>query len=311
MVDALLARGDTVFVIDDASTGSRTNLAHHMGHRRLHLDVAPVQSSTRLRAWSEAADAIIHLAAAVGVRRVMEGHIQAIQTNLHTTEAVLEAAAPRRTPVFVASSSEVYGAADTVPFREEQALQVGSPTVGRWSYACSKALCEFLAQAYALERGVPVVIGRLFNTTGPRQTGAYGMVLPTFVAQALRGDPITVYGDGQQTRCFADVRQVVDAVLQLMASPDAQGEIFNIGSHVEITIQGLAERIRALTQSTSPLVQVPYEVAYRPGFEDMRRRVPDLAKLCRTIAYNPQHDLDAIIQAVINDQRHPARGPVT
>ena len=302
LVELLLARGDTVFVIDDLSTGDRANLDGCSRSENLHLEIARVEDTSKLAAWMPEVDAVFHLAAAVGVRLVIDNRVRTMRTNLHTTEAVLEHASRSDTRVFLASSSEVYGTSNALPFAEGHPLQLGSPDAGRWGYAASKATGEFLALAYAKERHLPVVIGRLFNTTGPRQAAAYGMVLPTFIRQALAGEPITVFGDGSQTRCFAHVTDIVRAVVALMDVPDAIGQIFNIGSDAEISIEALAHKVKELTGSPSPIQLIPYNQVW-DDFEDMQRRVPDLSKIRKTIGYRPTMSLDEVIRSAIEYAR--------
>lgn len=299
LADALLDRGDVVFCLDDLSTGSLANIEHLETHPRFFFEQSTVEDAEVLTSWAEQADLIFHLAAAVGVRLVVEQRVRSIETNLDATEAVLHAACAARTPVFIASSSEVYGQSTRLPYSETQPLVIGAPSIGRWSYACSKAMGEFMALAYAKERDVPVVIGRLFNTTGPRQTSAYGMVLPTFVRQALTDAPLTVFGDGRQSRCFAHVHDVVHAIIRLMDTPEAYGQVYNIGNDEETSIEALARRVKSACQSASPIVHVPYDQAYADDFEDMRRRVPDLSKIRDTIGYRPSYNLDAIIESII------------
>ncbi len=241
----------------------------------------------------------MHLAAAVGVKLIVESPVRTIETNIQGTEVVLTLAAKKRKRVLIASTSEVYGKRTQVPFNEDDDLVMGPTSKGRWSYACSKAIDEFLALAYWKERRVPTVIVRLFNTVGPRQTGRYGMVVPTMVRQALRDEPITVYGDGTQSRCFGHVQDVVGALVALSEHPDAVGEVFNIGNDQEITIGDLAERIRRMTGSSSPIELVPYDKAYEAGFEDMMRRVPDLGKIKALVGYAPKYDLDRILESVV------------
>jgi UDP-glucose 4-epimerase len=244
-------------------------------------------------------DVIFHLAAAVGVKLIVESPVRTIETNVRGTEVVLSAANKKKKKVLIASSSEVYGLSDQVPFREDGNLVLGATTKGRWSYACSKAIDEFLALAYWREKKLPTVIVRLFNTVGPRQTGQYGMVVPTFVKQALSGRPVTVYGTGEQTRCFAYVGDVVNALIALMNHPDAVGEVFNVGSNEEVSITQLAHRVLELTNSSSEIVYVPYDEAYEEGFEDMPRRVPDISKVSGLIGFRPNTSLDGILQQVI------------
>lgn len=295
LVERLLAEGWAVDVIDDCSTGRLENLAAVQGHPRLRVQVAKV-SATDLGALLPDAQGVFHLAAAVGVELVVRSPIETIETNLHETEALLRAAAMCGTPVLLTSTSEVYGKSAKDDFAEGDDLLIGPPTHARWSYACSKLMDEFLALAYARERGLPVVIARLFNTVGPRQTGRYGMVLPRFIAAARAGEPLRVYGDGQQTRCFCHVADTVEALLRLAACPAARGEVFNIGTTEEVTIRALAERVLALLQSPSRIESVPYSDAYAPGFEDMQRRRPCVAKLARVTGFRPEIPLDETIR---------------
>jgi UDP-glucose 4-epimerase len=312
LAERCLARGDEVAVVDDLSTGALENLGAVRDHPRLQVHVARVTRAARLARLVDGCDVVVHLAAAVGVRLIVERPVRTLDTNLRGTETVLRLAARTRRRVVLASTSEVYGKRTDVPFREDDDLVVGPPTRSRWSYACSKAIGEFLALAYRRERGVPVTIARLFNTIGPRQRGRWGMVVPTLVRQALEGRPVTVFGDGTQTRCFAHVDDVVSALLALAEHPAAPGEVFNVGSDREISVRGLAERIRELTGSRSPIRLVPYEEAYGAGFEDMARRVPDLGKLRARVGWEPVHDLDAALRAVIRHQeRRPARRAAT
>jgi UDP-glucose 4-epimerase len=245
------------------------------------------------------ADVIYHLAAAVGVRLIVESPTQAMETNIRGTEVVLELAAKKKKRILITSTSEVYGKRNHVPFREDDDLVLGPPEKGRWSYACSKLIDEFLAIAYWKEKGLPTVIARLFNVVGPRQTGRYGMVIPNLVKQALQGDDMTVYGDGSQSRCFAHVKDAVGALMALADSPEANGEVFNIGSTEEISILDLAHKIKRMTASHSEIVLVPYEKAYKDGFEDMMRRVPDLAKINHAIGYRPSMNLEEILHSTI------------
>jgi UDP-glucose 4-epimerase len=256
------------------------------------------------------ADVTVHLAAAVGVRLIVEKPVHTIETNVGATETVLAAAAKKQKLVVVASTSEVYGKSTHVPFREDHDLQLGPTSHSRWAYACSKALDEWLALAYAAEKDVPVIIIRFFNTVGPRQTGRYGMVLPGFARQALRGEPITVYGTGDQSRCFGHVYDAVEALLRLIEAPAALNEVFNIGSTEETTIRNLAELVRQEAQSTSEIVTVPYSEAYAAGFEDMLRRVPDVSKLERFTGFRPRTPLSEIIRDVVADQRARMPGKV-
>jgi UDP-glucose 4-epimerase len=295
LVERLLATGHRVTVIDDFSTGSPENLRTVAGHPGLRLIEAKASQFARLAAVASEADAIFHLAAAVGVDLVVQSPIQTIRTNLGETEAVLEAASECGRPVLVTSTSEVYGKSAKDEFDEEDDLLIGPPHLPRWSYACSKLMDEFLALAYAAERKLPVIVARVFNTVGPRQTGRWGMVLPRFIAAARAGQPLRVFGDGEQTRCFAYVADTVEALWRLMACPVARGEVFNVGGTEETTIRGLAERVVQLLQSPSAIELVSYSEAYAPGFEDMRRRRPSVAKLERFTGFRPATPLDDII----------------
>jgi UDP-glucose 4-epimerase len=297
--DGLLARGDEVFVLDNLSTGTINNIAHLKGHPRFHYTIDTVTNEPLLAELVDQCDAIVHLAAAVGVKLIVEAPVHTIETNVHGTEVVLKHANKKKKLVVVASTSEVYGKSTDVPFREDADLVLGPSEKHRWAYACSKLIDEFLALAYWKERKLPVIILRLFNTVGPRQTGQYGMVIPTFVRQALAGHPITVFGDGSQSRSFTYVGDVVRAMLGLIDEPRAVGQVFNIGNGQEITIGDLAVRIKDLTKSTSTILRVPYEQAYEAGFEDMPRRVPDISKVRELVGYEPTVDLDEILQRVI------------
>src|SRR6202521_4951279 len=279
LAERLLDRGDEVLLLDNLSTGSMENIRHLKKYDRMHYFLEPLENRQLLAELVDEADVIFHLAAAVGVKLIVESPVRTIETNVNGTQMVLEAACRKRKLVFIASTSEVYGKNTNVPFHEDADLVLGPTTKGRWSYAASKALDEFLALSYWKERRQPVVVARLFNTVGPRQTGRYGMVLPNFVGQALEGAPITVYGTGQQSRCFCDVRDSAEAILRLVGTDRAVGEVVNIGSDHEISIEGLAQLIKQRTKSPSPITFVPYEQAYEPGFEDMPRRVPSLEKL--------------------------------
>jgi len=298
LADALLADGHTVFVLDDLSTGSFENIAHLKGRPGFQYTIDTVTNEPVLAELIDQCDTIYHLAAAVGVRLIVEAPVRTIETNVHGTEVVLKQAAKKGKLVLIASTSEVYGKSTDVPFREDGDLALGATIRHRWAYACSKALDEFLALAYWKERKLPVVIVRLFNTVGPRQTGRYGMVVPTFVQQALAGEPITVFGDGTQARCFTYVSDVVSALVSLPREPRAVGGVFNIGNTEEVTIFQLAERVKALTGSSSPIVTVPYDQAYEAGFEDMPRRVPDIGKIAALIGYQPQVGLDETLRLV-------------
>jgi UDP-glucose 4-epimerase len=297
--DAYLERGDEVYVIDDLSTGSFENIAHLKTHQRFHYTIDSVHNVPVCAELIDQCDVIFHLAAAVGVKLIVESPVRTIETNVRGTEVVLSLANKKKKKVLVASTSEVYGLSTEVPFREDGNLVMGATTKGRWSYACSKAIDEFLALAYWREKKLPTVVVRLFNTVGPRQTGQYGMVIPTFVRQALAGRPITVYGNGKQTRCFGYVGDVVSALMKLMDAPEAVGQVFNIGSNEEVSILEVAARVKELTGSTSEIVFMPYDEAYEEGFEDMPRRVPDISKVSALTGFRPTEKLDGILQKVI------------
>ena len=303
LADGLLRRGDEVTVIDDLSTGAMRNIRHLKGQPGFNYVVGSVLNGPVLAELVDNADHVFHLAAAVGVRLIVDSPVRTIETNVKTTELVLAAACKKKKKVFVASTSEVYGKSAAVPFREDGDLVLGATSRGRWSYACSKAIDEFLAIAYWRERHCPTVIGRCFNTVGPRQTGHYGMVVPRFVRQALRGEPLTVYGDGKQTRCFTHVSDAVRAMIGLMDADHTVGEVYNLGSERETPILELAERVKQLTESASPIIFVPYTEAYGDNFEDMPRRVPSLEKIRAAISWEPRIDLDDILQSVIEYER--------
>jgi len=298
--DAYIQRGDEVFVIDDLSTGSIENIRHLKEHPRYHYTIESVHSQPVTAELVDQCDVIFHLAAAVGVKLIVESPVRTIETNVRGTEVILSLANKKKKKVLIASTSEVYGLSTEVPFREDGNLVMGATTKGRWSYACSKAIDEFLAFAYWREKKLPTIIVRLFNTVGPRQTGRYGMVIPTFVKQALSGRPITVFGSGSQSRCFCHVEDVVSALVKLMDQEEAVGQVFNVGSSQEITIMELAQRVKALTNSDSEIVSVPYDEAYEEGFEDMPRRVPDTSKVNALVGFRPQKSLDEILTSVIN-----------
>lgn len=298
--DAYLERGDEVYVIDDLSTGSIENIQHLKNNPRFHYTIESVHNQPVVAELVDQCDVIFHLAAAVGVKLIVESPVRTIETNVRGTEVVLSLANKKKKKVLVASTSEVYGLSTEVPFREDGNLVMGATTKGRWSYACSKAIDEFLALAYWREKKLPTIVVRLFNTVGPRQTGQYGMVIPSFVKQALAGRTITVYGDGKQTRCFGYVGDVVGALVKLMDQPSAVGQVFNIGSNEEVSILELARRVKELTNSSSEISFVPYDEAYEEGFEDMPRRVPDISKINALVGFNPEMKLDGILQSVIN-----------
>jgi UDP-glucose 4-epimerase len=303
LTEALLRAGEEVVVLDDLSTGRLENLRAVEGDGRLSVTIGSVTDQGVVEKLVRECDLVLHLAAAVGVRLILERPVETIETNIAGASIVLRAAAGRGVPVVLASTSEVYGKSDRVPLSEDDDRVLGPTTKSRWSYACAKAIDEFLGLAYGREHGLPVVIVRYFNTVGPRQTGRYGMVVPRFVRQALDGEPLTVYGDGRQSRCFTDVEDAVRATLALVGTPAAIGEVVNIGTPHEVTIGELAERVRALAGSRSPIAHVPYDEAYQPGFEDLRRRVPDLRKVERLTGYRPRVSLDETLLRVIRHLR--------
>jgi UDP-glucose 4-epimerase len=303
LADELLARGDHVHVLDDLSTGSIDNLRHLKGRPGFEYTIDSAANAPVVAELVDSADVVFHLGAAVGVHLIVESPVRTIETNVHCTEVVLAQASKKKKPVFIASTSEVYGKSAELPYREDGDLTFGPTIKGRWSYACSKAIDEFLAIAYWKERKLPTVIGRLFNTVGPRQTGRYGMVIPNFVSQALADRPLTVYGDGTQRRCFCHVADVVRALADLMRREDLYGEVFNIGTESEIEIRKLAERVVELTGSSSEIALVPYDVAYEEGFEDMPRRFPDTAKIRERIGWRPTKALDEMLADVIDEHR--------
>ena len=298
--DAYLERGDEVYIIDDLSTGSIENIRHLKDHPRFHYTIDNVANQPITAELVDQCDVIFHLAAAVGVKLIVESPVRTIETNVHGTEVVLSLANKKKKKVLIASTSEVYGLSAEIPFREDGNLVMGATTKGRWSYACSKAIDEFLALAYWREKKLPTTVVRLFNTVGPRQTGQYGMVIPTFVKQALAGRPITVYGSGKQSRCFCHVGDVVGGLVKLMDTDAAVGEVFNVGSNQEISIVALAKRVKELANSESEIVFVPYDEAYEEGFEDMPRRIPDISKVNKLIGFKPAMELDGILKSVID-----------
>ncbi|MGQ9549787.1 MAG: GDP-mannose 4,6-dehydratase [Roseiflexus sp.] len=307
LAEALIERGDRVAIIDDLSTGAVANIRHLKGHPNFSYTLDTIANEAALAELIDESDAVVHLAAAVGVQLIVQSPVRTIETNVNGTELVLRWAAKKGKTVLIASTSEVYGKSERAPFREDDDLVLGPSTINRWSYACSKLLDEFLALAYYKERDLPVIIARLFNTVGPRQTGRYGMVLPRFVRAAIRNVPLRVYGDGQQTRCFCYVGDTVRALIALLDHPDAVGKIFNVGNPQEVSILELAQRVVKLANSASPIVLVPYEHAYETGFEDMRRRVPDISRLTALTGFQPTLDLDDIIRTVIeHEQTHGA-----
>jgi UDP-glucose 4-epimerase len=303
LADAYLQRGDEVLVIDDLSTGTIENIRHLKNNPRFHYTIDSVHNQPVTAELVDQCDIVFHLAAAVGVKLIVESPVRTIETNVRGTEVVLALANKKQKRVLIASTSEVYGLSTDVPFREDGNLVMGATTKGRWSYACSKAIDEFLALAYWREKKLPTTIVRLFNTVGPRQTGRYGMVIPTFVKQALAGRPITVYGNGTQTRCFGYVGDVIGALIKLMDTADSVGQVFNIGSTEEISIRDLAEKVKQLSHSNSEIVFVPYAEAYEEGFEDMPRRVPDTSKINELVGFKPEMTLEGILETVISFHR--------
>ena len=307
LADELLSRGHRVHALDDLSTGAIDNVRHLKAHPAFEYTIESCNNAPVVAELVDSADVVYHLAAAVGVELIVESPVRTIENNVHTTEVVLSAASKKKKPVFVASTSEVYGKSTALPFKEDGDLVLGPTYKGRWSYACSKAIDEFLALAYWKEKGLPTVIGRMFNTVGPRQTGRYGMVVPNFVRQAIAAQPLTVYGDGTQSRCFCHVHDVVRALAGLMERDDLYGEVFNIGSEAEITIRGLATRVRELVGSDAPIEYVPYDEAYEEGFEDMQRRVPDITKINSVLGWEPTKSLDDIVIDVKQQQLDSSR----
>jgi UDP-glucose 4-epimerase len=301
--DLLIKRGHSVHVLDDLSTGGMENIRHLKRRSSFEYTIESVENHAVVAELVDEADIVVHLAAAVGVSLIVDSPVRAIETNVHGTEVVLTHANKKMKPVLIASTSEVYGKSDALPFKESGDMQMGATDKGRWAYACSKAIDEFLAMAYWRERNLPTIVVRLFNTVGPRQTGSYGMVVPRLVEQALAGDPLTVYGDGNQTRCFCHVADVVQALFGLMTEENAYGNVFNVGATDEISILDLAGRIIELTGSDSGISMIPYSEAYGEGFEDMYRRVPDIAKVREMIGWTPTHALDDIVGDVVAHQQ--------
>ena len=296
--DALLSRGDEVLILDDLSTGSKENIRHLKNTPNLSYWIDSVMNRALLAELVDESDIVVHLAASVGVRLIVQSPVRTIETNIKGTELVLEAALKKKKKVFIASTSEVYGKSTHFPFREDGDLVLGPTDKGRWSYAASKALDEYLALAYWKEKTLPVVIGRFFNTIGPRQTGQYGMVVPNFVRQALEGQPITVFGTGKQTRCFCYVKDTVAAVLKLLDAPAAVGQVFNIGGAQEISIESLAHLVKAKLNSNSQICYIPYDQAYEEGFEDMPRRVPSTDKIERCVGWHTSTSLNTMIDQI-------------
>jgi UDP-glucose 4-epimerase len=307
--EALLKRGDEVFVLDDLSTGSVENIRHLKTNDRFHYFFDSITNKQLLAELVDESDIVFHLAAAVGVRLIVESPVRTLETNVYGTQLVLDAASKKKKLVVTASTSEVYGKSDKVPFREDADLVLGPTTMSRWSYAASKALDEFLALSYWRERKQPVIVVRFFNTVGPRQIGRYGMVLPNFVRQALDGKPITIFGTGQQSRCFCDVRDTIEALQRLLATDKSIGEVINIGTDEEVSIDGLAQVVKQRTKSESPITHIPYDQAYEPGFEDMQRRVPSLEKLQKLTGFRPRTPLTEIVDRVVGHfQKKPEAG---
>jgi UDP-glucose 4-epimerase len=300
LAEALLARGDDVLILDDLSTGSMENIRHLKPNPSFHYWIDTVMNRILLAELVDESDLVIHFAAAVGVRLIVESPVHTIETNVKGTELVLQAAQKKKKTVLVASTSEVYGKSTEIPFREDGDLVMGATSKGRWSYAASKALDEFLGLAYYREKKLPVIVSRFFNTIGPRQTGRYGMVVPNFVRQAMAGKPITVFGDGKQSRCFCHVGDVIQALLKLVVNPKAVGEVFNIGSTEEISIEDLAKLVKRRVKSNSEIRYIPYEQAYEEGFEDMFRRVPSIEKIYKCIGWRASTPLDATIDSIAN-----------
>lgn len=303
LADRLLKKGHRVLVIDDLSTGSIRNIKHLKENPAFSYVIDNVMNSPLMAELIDEADAVFHLAAAVGVRLIVESPVHTIETNVSGTETVLKMASKKKRPVLVASSSEVYGQSTEFPFTEDGNLVLGATVKSRWSYACSKAIDEFLALAYQKERGLPTVVARLFNTVGPRQTGRYGMVIPTFVKQALSNSHITVYGDGEQTRCFCHVADTVAGLEALLSNESTYGGVFNIGSTEEVSMNNLAEKIKDTCKSDSLIKHIPYDEAYEEGFEDMQRRIPSIQKIYDLVQWSPKRTLDEILRDVIDNER--------
>lgn len=310
LAEKLLAGGKKVFVIDNLSTGRFDNIKHLTGDANFHCEVADIFDEPKLKVLIDQVDYVCHLGAAVGVKRVMEQPLKSLETNIRGTQLVLELASEKKKPVLLTSTSEVYGENGHLPFTEESDRVFGSVYNHRWGYALSKAIDEFLVLAYWRERGLPTVVVRLFNTVGPRQVSDYGMVLPTFVKQCLRKEPLTIHGSGNQRRCFCYVTDVVEGLVKIIQSDRVFGEVFNLGSTEEITIKALALKVKELTNSQSEITYTPYHQAYGDGFEDMERRVPDISKAQRLLGYQPQHSLDEIIKRVSSYQREEIAGLV-
>ena len=305
----LLEQGHQVFVIDDLSTGTIENILHLKANPHFHYTIDTIMNVPATAELVDRCDVVFHLAAAVGVKLIVESPVRTIETNIRGTEIILELANKKKKKVLITSTSEVYGKASKIPFSEADDLVLGPTQKGRWSYACSKAIDEFLALAYWREKQLPVIVTRLFNTVGPRQSGRYGMVLPTFVRQALLGEPITVFGDGRQSRCFAHVSDVIQALCRLSTTEEAVGQVFNIGSDEEISILELANQVKEMTSSPSEIRFIPYDEAYEEGFEDMPRRVPDVAQVQKMIGYRVSKNLEQIIEDVVDHEKTRLESP--
>ena len=308
LADALVGRGDDVSLLDNLSTGHRDNVRHLVDPGRVELTEVSILDESLARKFVADADVVVHLAASVGVQLIVEHPLESLLNNIRGTEVILEACADFGTKVLITSTSEIYGKNAQGPLHEDADRILGSPFVARWSYSTSKAVDEILAHAYWRERGTPSIVARLFNTVGPRQTGAYGMVIPRFVEQALRGKPLTVYGSGTQRRCFCHVHDTVAALIALLDHPGAVGSVFNVGAPNETTMDELARCVIEMTGSASSLVHVPYDVAYEEGFEDMERRVPDISRIGKLTGWRPTRSLEDILGDVIAHERAPARG---
>lgn len=309
LAEHLLKRGDRVFLIDDLSTGTVENILHLKDNPNFHYTIDTIMNVPATAELVDRCDIVFHLAAAVGVRLIVESPVRTIETNIKGTEIILDLASKKKKKVLITSTSEVYGKSAKIPFSEDDDLVMGPTHKGRWSYACSKAIDEFLGLAYWREKSLPVIVTRLFNTVGPRQTGRYGMVLPTFVRQALTGNPITVFGDGMQSRCFTCVEDVVRAIVKLSEVPQAVGCVFNIGSDKEISILDLARQVKALAKSKSEIQFIPYDEAYQEGFEDMPRRVPDITRIRELIGYQPTKSIEDIIRNTLVFLQNSAHSP--
>ncbi|HNX00093.1 MAG TPA: GDP-mannose 4,6-dehydratase [Candidatus Cloacimonadota bacterium] len=299
LAERLLADGHVVTIIDDLSTGRLENIEHLKSNKNFTCIIGSILDKGLLENLVSKVQQIYHLAAAVGVKYIIENPLLSLRTNIIGTENVLDLANKYKCKVLITSTSEIYGKSEKVPFSEDDDRLLGTTYISRWGYSCSKAIDEFLALAFYREKKLPLVIVRCFNTVGPRQTGQYGMVVPKFVKSALLGQPIVIYGDGKQSRCFADVADVVDAFLKLMKDPKCEGEIFNVGNNEEISIADLAEKIKKMTSSKSKIEFMSYEDAFEEGFEDMMRRMPDLTKIEKFIGYKPKYNLDTIIKRII------------